>query len=87
MFLPILYLNLYLKANMDSYKAIHFVGVQNGLAVMMLVWIIFYTMLHEDVETAFNDALMQSVEKNVVTSDGVDTPPEEAFVPVQDSEF
>lgn len=93
-FLPIIYLNLYLNANIESYKGMNFVGVQNALALMMLVWIIFFTMIHEEEEIAFN-ALIQTVVKNVVNeaggeggeSDDVAAAAAETFQPVEDSEF
>ena len=91
-FLPIIYLNLYLNANIESYKGLNFVGVQNALALMMLVWIIFFTMIHEEEEIAFN-ALIQTVVKTVVNeaggegSEGDDAAAAETFQPVEDSEF
>ena len=42
-FLPILYCQLILLADMDAFKNIHFVGVPNALALLILVWILGYT--------------------------------------------
>lgn len=59
---------------------------------MMLVWIIFFTMIHEEEEIAFN-ALIQTVVKTVVNeaggegSEGDDAAAAETFQPVEDSEF
>ena len=42
-FLPILYCQLLLLADLDSFKNLHFVGVPNALAMMLLVWIFGFT--------------------------------------------
>ena len=84
MFLPIIYLNFYLNAEIDSYKGLNFAGVQNGLALMMLIWIIFFTMLHEEEEMALNAAVVQSVVKAAV---GEDDNVAETGEVVEDSEF
>jgi hypothetical protein len=88
-FLPIMYLNLYLNAQTDSYKGLNFVGVPNALALMMLVWIIFFTMAHEEEEIAFGNAFIQSVVKSAVGDDSDGDVVAEIVAPVQveDSEF
>jgi len=65
-FLPIVYLNFYLNAETDSYKALNFAGVPNALGVMMLTWIIFFTMHHGDEEKAMGNAVLLTVVKAVV---------------------
>lgn len=57
-FLPIVYMNYYLNVDTDTYKGLNFVGVANGMALMLLVWLIFFTMLHEDEERILNGALI-----------------------------
>ena len=56
-FIPILYMKFYLNADTNSYKNLTFIGCINGLAVMLLVWILFFTMLHEDEEKVLNDGI------------------------------
>lgn len=101
-FFPIIYLNLYLNAQQDTYKSsggsLNFVGVQNAFALMMLLWITFYTMVHEEEEGALGRALVDVVVKSAggdidadVGSDGVGASVGEEMVdsgvPVEDSEF
>ena len=47
-FAPMLYFNGYLMAYVDSYKNLRFVGVVNGLALMLLIWITFFTYAHSE---------------------------------------
>jgi len=47
-FLPILYINLFLNANTDTFKTnLNFVGTMNGMAAMILAWTLFFTAQHE----------------------------------------
>ena len=62
-FIPILYMNYYLNVNTDTFKGLNFAGVQNGIALMLLVWVLFFTMLHEDEEQILStaSALMNTI--------------------------
>mmetsp|Transcript_15429 Transcript_15429/g.22602 ORF Transcript_15429/g.22602 Transcript_15429/m.22602 type:complete len:157 (-) Transcript_15429:158-628(-) len=60
-FLPIIYMNFYLNAATDTYKHLNFAGVQNALAVMMLLWIICFTMIHEGMENELKSALVKGM--------------------------
>jgi hypothetical protein len=42
-FIPILYCQMILLADMDAYKNLHFAGVLNALAMMILTWIFGFT--------------------------------------------
>lgn len=58
-FIPVLYMKFYLNADMNSYKKnFTFIGCMNAFAVMLLVWILFFTMLHEDEEKTLSDGLL-----------------------------
>mmetsp|Transcript_16449 Transcript_16449/g.24611 ORF Transcript_16449/g.24611 Transcript_16449/m.24611 type:complete len:151 (-) Transcript_16449:40-492(-) len=85
-FLPILYLNFFLNAQTDSYKALNFQGSPNALALMMLIWTIFFTMLHENEENTLANAVIQTVK---VVTGGNDVVVEEVNDPIagDDSEF
>eukprot|EP00559_Dactyliosolen_fragilissimus_P002550 CAMPEP_0184866996 /NCGR_PEP_ID=MMETSP0580-20130426/24631_1 /TAXON_ID=1118495 /ORGANISM="Dactyliosolen fragilissimus" /LENGTH=146 /DNA_ID=CAMNT_0027366979 /DNA_START=58 /DNA_END=498 /DNA_ORIENTATION=- len=47
-FIPVLYLNFFLNANTDTYKNLNFAGVSNSLALLLLIWTIVFTYLHEN---------------------------------------
>ena len=53
-------------ANVDSYKNLRFVGVINGVAIMLLIWITFFTWAHSEEEISLqkvlSDALVSSSE-------------------------
>ncbi len=63
---PMLYFAGYLMANVDSYKNLRFVGVVNGVAIMLLIWITFFTWAHSEEETSLqkvlSDAMISSSE-------------------------
>ncbi len=84
-FLPILYMNFYLTAETDTYKALNFAGVPNGLALMLLTWVIFFTMMNEEVELELNT---NAVIKAVVNATlGESTIIEEEVSVLEESEF
>jgi len=84
-FLPILYLNFFLNAQTDSYKALNFQGSPNAMALMMLIWTIFFTMLHENEENTLANAVIQTVKIVAGENDAV---MEEVNDPIAgDSEF
>lgn len=67
---PIVYLSQYLDADTDSYKSINFAGIPNALALMILVWLYFFTLAHEDEENALRSAVTQVVESVVEADEG-----------------
>ena len=60
-FAPMLYFNGYLMANVDSYKNLRFVGVVNGLAIMLLIWITFFTWAHSEEEISMQKVLTDAM--------------------------
>mmetsp|Transcript_6823 Transcript_6823/g.11917 ORF Transcript_6823/g.11917 Transcript_6823/m.11917 type:complete len:164 (-) Transcript_6823:61-552(-) len=50
LFLPTLYCQLILAADTDSYPSLNFVGVVHAVALMLLIWIYFYSMSFADEE-------------------------------------
>ena len=52
-------MNFYLNVDTDTYQGVNFAGVANGMALMVLTWMVFFTMLHEDEEKIFTDALLK----------------------------
>ena len=42
-FIPVLYVELVLKADLESYKNINMVGIPNAVALMVLAWVALYT--------------------------------------------
>ena len=60
-FAPMLYFNGYLMANIDSYKNLRFVGVVNGLAIMLLIWITFFTWAHSEEEISMQQVLSDAM--------------------------
>ena len=63
--MPIIWFNSCLDANIDSYKSLNFVGVPNAFAFMLLVWIVIFTMNHEEAVESLgkvvSDAVMEAV--------------------------
>lgn len=56
-FTPLLYAEIFLQADSDSFKGqsnLTFVGVPNAFAWMLLIWIFFFTLNHEEEENIFN---------------------------------
>lgn len=75
-FAPMLYFNGFLMAKIDSYKNLRFVGVVNGLAIMLLIWITFFTWAHSEEEMS-----MQKVLSDAIISSSEDaSSPEETSV-------
>ncbi|KAL7444174.1 hypothetical protein ACHAXM_009301 [Skeletonema potamos] len=71
---PMLYFNGYLRAYVDSYKNLRFVGVVNGLAIMLLIWITFFTWKHSEEEFSMqkvlSDAIMSSSGATETSAEG-----------------
>ena len=60
-FLPMFWFNSYLDAKTDSYKSLNFAGVINGLAFMILVWVILFTWEHGDEEASLGKVIAEVV--------------------------
>ena len=60
-FAPMLYFNGFLMAKIDSYKNLRFVGVVNGLAIMLLIWITFFTWAHSEEEISMQKVLSDAI--------------------------
>ena len=60
-FLPMFWFRSYLGADIGSYKSLKFVGVPNAVALLLLVWISFFTMKHEASETSLQSTLLNMV--------------------------
>mmetsp|Transcript_10683 Transcript_10683/g.13508 ORF Transcript_10683/g.13508 Transcript_10683/m.13508 type:complete len:157 (-) Transcript_10683:139-609(-) len=67
-FIPIIYMNFYLNVDTDTFQGVNFAGVVNGMALMILIWVVFFTMLHEDEEKLFTDALVKAVMNGTLNS-------------------
>ena len=67
-FIPLLYLKFYLGANIESYQqSISLAGIPNAIALMLLLWIILFTMEHTHDEAALISSLTKKVtEENVL---------------------
>lgn len=57
-FIPIVYMNYYLNVETETYNGVNFVGVTNAMAFMVLVWVLFFTMLHEEEENVMIQGLV-----------------------------
>ena len=60
-FAPMLYFNGFLMAKIDTYKNLRFVGVVNGLAIMLLIWITFFTWAHSEEEISMQKVLSDAI--------------------------
>jgi hypothetical protein len=87
-FVPILYCSTFLGADNESYGTkIFFGGVANSMALLMLIWIYFYTMRHEEDEAKISEAIISLL--NITGSDGAsgELPFVESGAAVADAEF
>mmetsp|Transcript_15127 Transcript_15127/g.21425 ORF Transcript_15127/g.21425 Transcript_15127/m.21425 type:complete len:161 (-) Transcript_15127:80-562(-) len=50
-FFPVLYCSTYLNADTESYPNLTFAGVPNAMALLLLIWIYFYTAEYSDDES------------------------------------
>ena len=67
MFLPLIYVEQFLKAQVNAYSAnIAVTGVVNGMASCLLVWIIFYNMNHADL---LEDIVAAGGESSIIEED------------------
>lgn len=59
--------NGYLDANVDSYKSLNFVGVVNGFAFMILVWVVLFTWEHGEEEISLAKVIADVVARGADT--------------------
>ncbi len=66
------FLNIDTADGNSTYKGLFFAGVVNGMALMVLVWVLFFTLIHEVDEGVFSDALISGVDSvdSVVSAGG-----------------
>jgi hypothetical protein len=57
-FVPIMYCQLLLLADMDSYQSLHFAGVPNALGMLLLVWVFACTLHYTEDEMKLAAALV-----------------------------
>ena len=73
-------------ADQESFGTkIYFGGVANSLALMLLIWVYFYTVEHADDELKLSDALVAVVKNITMAEDGAAV--EEASPIMEESEF
>ncbi len=66
-FIPLLYVKFYLGANIESYQqSISLAGIPNAIALMLLLWIILFTMEHTHDEAALTSFLTKKMSENDV---------------------
>ena len=70
-FVPLMYGERILKADVESYSNLTFTGVPNAFGLMLLIWVIFFTMEHAEVEERFTSMLMNSSTESVLSEDDV----------------
>mmetsp|Transcript_126467 Transcript_126467/g.188716 ORF Transcript_126467/g.188716 Transcript_126467/m.188716 type:complete len:155 (+) Transcript_126467:103-567(+) len=87
-FVPMLYCTTFLGADSESYGTkLLFSGVFNGFALMLLIWIYFYSLDHVEDEKILSNALLSAV-KGIVDSDVAEVDVADLSEPVvEDSEF
>ena len=66
-FLPMFWFNSYLGADVDSYKSLNFVGVLNGFAFMILVWVVLFTWEHGEEEVSLGKVIGEVVKRSAVS--------------------
>lgn len=90
-FAPMVYCMIILQADSDSYGGkLLFAGLPNALALVLLIWIYFYTSAHEEDEQKLKSLLVNIVTKVGSDMDGTGEAATEgeAFVPpVDEPEF
>lgn len=92
-FAPMMYSMVVLQADNDSYAGkLLFVGLPNAMALVVLIWIYYYTMSHEEEEETLR-RLLEAVKATQGTSgeDGSGGDPadvvEDVSPPMEESEF
>ena len=74
-FLPMFWFNSYLDANVDSYKTLNFVGVANGFAFMILIWVILFTWEHGDAEESLGNVFAEVAARGAAAIEGAGVEP------------
>ena len=70
-FLPFMYCSTFLMADIESYGSkILFSGVLNAICLLLLIWMYFYTLEHEDDEKLIVSALLGAMSSDSAASDG-----------------
>mmetsp|Transcript_22446 Transcript_22446/g.27686 ORF Transcript_22446/g.27686 Transcript_22446/m.27686 type:complete len:159 (-) Transcript_22446:42-518(-) len=94
-FLPMVYVEIYLGANTYSYSNLTFAGVPNAMALVLLIWIGFYTEGHGEEERSLAAIVLEAakvfaeeevngaVGEDVGIADIVDSDPQQ----IMESEF
>lgn len=71
MFIPVMFVNFYLHADLDSYHGrLNFTGLVNGVSLAILIWTLFFTWVHENEEGILNQALIRGVFQTMVQNSG-----------------
>ena len=77
-FLPYIFCGTYLGADIDSYGSqVLTAGTVNALALLLLIWILFYTAEHESEENAIVAALKAAapiITEDLVTAEVTEIP-------------
>lgn len=92
---PILYAVVVLQADNDSYgNTLLFAGLHNSIALVLLIWIYFYTKAHENEEMALTGLLQaiqqkkqQAMDEAGAAGEGAAAQEFEATPPREESEF
>ena len=61
-------MNYFLNIENETYRKLFFAGVVNGFALMVLVWVLFFTLMHEEEEGVLSSALISSAEDSLSSS-------------------
>jgi len=77
-FIPLMYVENYLRADTDSYSGLTFAGVSNAFSLMILIWILMFTMSHPEEELKLSQVILSNL---VDGSGGVTS---KAEVPIAD---
>lgn len=70
-FIPILYIRLYLNMNETNIKAssygnkLFFAGLLNSIALVILIWMYYFTLYHSTEENILNNMLFNSTTTNI----------------------
>lgn len=86
-FVPFMYASGYLMSDMDSYgPSLLWHGVPNAVCLLVLIWMYFYTLEHEDEEKKIVSVLFGAL--NSAASAATEGTPLEVDVPIaEESEF
>merc|ERR1719401_2360637 len=71
-FIPLSYVDKFLKGNTESYEGLTFKGVLNALSMLTLVWVSIATMNHPEDESRLTMALMKVMTNETMSEQIVD---------------